>query len=146
MFGLEVNATNFNKGKIVIYSGEVNGSYETVLSNGGYAYTLTPEKPNLDMILELTNMPWPDYSWYPYINDLELLQSVIKGWECGDAIFIDYINDSGRTIRLVQQNLSTQRMKKYKINIDVEALVDEVEDNIKPNVVEDKWDEEDIEF
>lgn len=141
MFGLEINATNFNKGKIVVYSGVAAAGQGAP----GYVYTLTPDKPNLDIALELDTMPW---FTHPYIGmiELELLQDKIKNWEIPDTICIDYINESGRTYQFVRQDMMVQRMKKYKINLDVEALVDDIEENIKPNVIEDKWKEEDLEY
>jgi hypothetical protein len=131
MFGLNINATNFTKGKLVVYSKTANDSYDSVMANDGYVYTLTPSKPSLDVVLELVYMPFDQGS--------DILNYSIEKWSCNDNLAIDHINDSGKVTPLVRQEFKTQRMIKYSIELDVDELLAEVEDTIKPNIIEDNW-------
>lgn len=71
----------------------------------------------------------------------ELTEDDIKSWGCDDILAIDYISDSGRVINLVNQSIHTQRMTKYTINLNVGDLIEEIDNTIKPNIVEDNWTE-----
>ena len=132
MFGLNIKATNFKKGKLAVFSNWGNDSYEATKANNGYVYTLTPGKSEIDLVLELTYMPWP-------FNDPSVINADLTKWSCTDKIGIDYIKDSGEVVTLIRQEFETQRMMKYTFELNVEELIDEVENNIQPNIIEEEW-------
>ena len=140
MFGLKIKATNFKKGKLAVFCSQNNDTYEATKANDGYAYMLTPDSPEIDLVLELTGMPWPFDS-----AGNDFLRQDLKTWACGDRIGIDYIKDTGESIKLIRQDFTTQRMKKYTFELNVEELIDEVENNISPNIVDDEWSDGSIE-
>lgn len=141
MFGLNIEATNFNKGKIVVYS--ANESYEATIAENGYAYELNPSQPSLDIELELPYMPWG--SGLGYSQHMENLTNLTTWTSFGTAISIDHISESGKTTPLVKQYVDTKRMTKYTIKLNVEEMLSEVEDNITHNIIEDEWSNEPIE-
>ena len=146
MFGLKIKATNFKKGKLAVFCSRAGETYEAAISNDGYVYMLTPDSPEIDLVLELEHMPWVASS----VSSNSELNNVItaddyKTWNSNCEIGIDYIKDSGECIKLIRQNFTTQRMKKYTFELNVEELIDEVENNISPNIVDDEWSDGSIE-
>lgn len=133
MFGLNIKATNFSSGKLAVYScGGGNDSYQGVVENDGYVYMITPQNPEMEEVIELLWQPW---------GRCDLTEDDIKSWGCNDILAIDYISDSGRIINLVKQDIHTQRMTKYTINLNVGDLIEEIDNTINPNVIKDEWDE-----
>ena len=124
MWGLEVSASNLEKGKIHIYSSRnTNNSYAAVKANDGYSYDLTPETPFGYWELEMFETPyvWFDVDWY-YEN-----------------MRIDYEDESGRITNLYEKEFVVKRHTKYSIHIDVQDVLDNINGVVKAHVTEDAW-------
>jgi len=143
MYGLEIQATNLTEGKIHVYGGWNVYNYAKALDDDAYVYSMTPDSPSLDLVLELSVMPWKFDAGSLICNTPT--DGRIENWKSGHTINVDYEYPNGDILRLFSKAIDGKRMVKYTMNFDVAELLQEYNDSFKQNVIEDSWTTEVIE-
>ena len=88
MFGLSVNALNFNEGSI------------SINPRGTYSYQLTPSNPQIDLVVEMGSMPF--YQFFP--NRAPTTEEMLNWQPNRDAFLsIVYTDPSGLEFHLDQR-------------------------------------------
>lgn len=141
MFGLEITATNFSKGELYVYSGMAGNSYGEAKGYDAYIYKMTPSSPNLDLVLEMSYMPWCAWGIGATTEDEVKNWESPENWEGAydEQLRIAYATPDGDILELVSQKIHAHRMTKYTATIDVESLVQEYYGTLAANVKESDW-------
>ena len=132
MFGLEVTAKNFSEGKI-----RISDYFNDDSSYHGNDIVLTPSNPSISKVLEMESMPW---GWG---NEEEY-----KNYNGGTCFHIDYIGSDGKAMTIVDmRDYPVKRMTKLIINLDIEAILEDINAGLTPHVVSgEDWSEVKIEY
>lgn len=132
MFGLDITASNFTEGKLLIRCplNEDSGNNDIII---------TPSNPSVSKVLEIIMMPWAD-SGISSEDDLKNYQSQI-------AFTIDYIDENNKSIQLLNFDEFIKRMTKIKITMDLKEILEDAEAVINPQMVNDEqWEEKKYEY
>ena len=133
MFGLHIEVSNLNEGKVHIYENSfTNYTYADLLRNNGICHTLTPEKSSMDKILELVYIPgfWNDVNYINYKSSLN--------------INIDYEYPDGRVVTLFKKSNYVKRMYRYSFSFNLEEVLNSVTGGVNASVEDEEWKDLDL--
>lgn len=142
MFNVLIDVKNLKKGRVLMTYGN---SYGVVQEYNGYCHSATPSSPTIDVVMELSRMPYYRYTPFQFMGDDDYYyfspysEELYKSWKSNyDSIHLYYENEDNQVIRLFDIEGPFSRMTKYTISFDLEQYTGERAKTVKASVVNDE--------